>query len=85
VVGLKGEAAAAARAPIATATMGCSLSDEAETIRWLQQETQKSGIVPLVEAETVVRSLSVAMHGDRQIMLPLLQLTEFDSTPPRTR
>jgi putative nucleotidyltransferase with HDIG domain len=54
------------------------LSDEAETIRWLQEETQKNGIVPLVEAEAVVRSLSVAMHGDRQIMLPLLQLKEFD-------
>lgn len=76
-VGLKGETAAT-RAPIATATLGYSLNDEAETIRWLQQETQKSGIVPLVEAEAVVRSLSVAMHGDRQIMLPLLQLKEFD-------
>jgi putative nucleotidyltransferase with HDIG domain len=36
--------------------------------------------VPLVEAEAVVRSLAVAMHGGggRQIMLPLLQLKEFD-------
>ena len=78
-VGLKGEAgAAAAKTQIATATLGYSLSDEAETLRWLQQETQKSGRVPLVEAEAVVRSLTVAMHGDRQIMLPLLQLKEFD-------
>jgi putative nucleotidyltransferase with HDIG domain len=77
-VGLKGEAGAAANNPIATATLGYSLSDEAETIRWLQEETRKNGVVPLVEAESVVRSLSVAMHGDRQIMLPLLQLKEFD-------
>ena len=77
-VGLKGETAAASKAPIATATLGYSLGEEAETLRWLQQETQKSGIVPLVEAEAVVRSLSVAMHGDRKIMLPLLQLKEFD-------
>ena len=34
--------------------------------------------MPLAEAEAVVRSLAVAMHGDRQIMLPLLQLKEFD-------
>jgi putative nucleotidyltransferase with HDIG domain len=34
--------------------------------------------VHLAEAEAVVRSLAVAMHGDRQIMLPLLQLKEFD-------
>jgi putative nucleotidyltransferase with HDIG domain len=77
-VGLKGEGAAAAARAVATATLGYSLSDEAETIRWLQQETRKNGVVPLVEAEAVVRSLSVAMHGDRQIMLPLLQLKEFD-------
>ena len=34
--------------------------------------------VPLVEAEVIVRSLSVAMHADRQVVLPLLQLREFD-------
>jgi putative nucleotidyltransferase with HDIG domain len=77
-VGLKGEAEAAAREPIRTATLGYSLNDEAETLRWLQQEAKTTGIVPLVEAEAVVRSLSVAMHGDRQVMLPLLQLKEFD-------
>ncbi len=77
-VGLKGESPSASKTPIATATLGYSLGEEAETLRWLQQETQKSGIVPLVEAEAVVRSLSVAMHGDRKIMLPLLQLKEFD-------
>jgi putative nucleotidyltransferase with HDIG domain len=34
--------------------------------------------LPLAEAESVVRSLSVAMHGDKNIVLPLLQLKEFD-------
>jgi putative nucleotidyltransferase with HDIG domain len=76
-VGLKGESLAA-RAPIRTATLSYSLSDEAETLRWLQQEAQHTGVVPLVEAEAIVRSLSVAMHGDRQVILPLLQLKEFD-------
>src|SRR5450759_3297073 len=37
-----------------------------------------SGNSPLIEAESVVRSLSVAMHGDRDIVIPLLQLKEFD-------
>jgi putative nucleotidyltransferase with HDIG domain len=77
-VGLKGEAESVTKAPIKTATLGYSLSDEADTIRWLQEEAKTKGIVPLVEAEAVVRSLSVAMHGDRQVMLPLLQLKEFD-------
>ena len=41
-------------------------------------EVQSGGAVPLLEAEAVVRSLSVAMHGDRRMVLPLLQLKEFD-------
>ena len=32
----------------------------------------------LLEAESVVRSLSLAMHGDKNIVIPLLQLKEFD-------
>jgi len=48
------------------------------TLKWLQGEVQTSGALPLAEAEAVVRSLAVAMHGGRQIMLPLLQLKEFD-------
>jgi putative nucleotidyltransferase with HDIG domain len=32
----------------------------------------------LIEAEAIVRSLSVAMHGDSQMVLPLVQLKEFD-------
>jgi putative nucleotidyltransferase with HDIG domain len=42
------------------------------------REVAREGTVPLLEAEAVVRSLSVAMHGDRRILLPLLQLKEFD-------
>jgi putative nucleotidyltransferase with HDIG domain len=76
-VGLKGEAEIAPE-PLPTATIAFSLGDELETLRWLQSEVQTRGAVPLAEAEAVVRSLAVAMHGDRQIMLPLLQLKEFD-------
>jgi len=52
--------------------------EEAETLRWLHSEVRDRGTVPLVEAEAIVRSLSVAMHGGSQVMLPLLQLKEFD-------
>ena len=54
------------------------MREEVETVRWLQDETKSSRIIPLVEAETIVRSLSVAMHGERGIVLPLLQLKDFD-------
>src|SRR5438093_1389593 len=64
--------------PLPTATISFSLGEEVDTVRWLQREVQANGAVPLAEAEAVVRSLAVAMHGGRQVMLPLLQLKEFD-------
>ena len=76
-VGLKGETGTAPE-PLPTATISFSLGEEVDTLRWLQSEAQKTGAVPLAEAEAVVRSLVIAMHGGRQIMLPLLQLKEFD-------
>ncbi len=78
-VGLKGEESLAAE-PLPTATISFSLGEEVDTIRWLQREVQGGGGLHLAEAEAVVRSLAVAMHGGgaRQIMMPLLQLKEFD-------
>ena len=78
-VGVQGESqqkATASAPPLAT--LNISLSEEVETLRWLQREVESHGGIPLIEAEAVVRSLSVAMHGERRIMLPLLQLKEFD-------
>ena len=60
------------------ATVNYSLRDETEAIRWLHNEIQRTNTLHLDEAEAVVRSLSVAMHGDRAMMIPLLQLREFD-------
>lgn len=64
--------------PVPTATMRFSLTDEADAVRWLHDEVQVTGELPLIEAESVVRSLSAAMHGDQRIVIPLLQLKEFD-------
>lgn len=64
--------------PVKTAGLRFSLADEADAIRWLHDEVQLTGELPLLEAESVVRSLSVAMHGDQKIVIPLLQLKEFD-------
>lgn len=76
-VGLKGETDVAAE-PLPTATISFSLGEEVDTLRWLQGQVQSTGAIPLPEAEAVVRSLAIAMHGGQQIMLPLLQLKEFD-------
>jgi putative nucleotidyltransferase with HDIG domain len=63
---------------IATATLSFNLKDEAESVRWLHGELQETGQLHLVEVEALVRSLSVAMHGDQEFLIPLLQLKSFD-------
>lgn len=77
-VGIRGEQPSEVTAIAPEATIRFSLSEEAEAIRWMHEEVKAHGGLPLAEAEAVVRSLSVAMHGDRQIVLPLLHLKEFD-------
>jgi putative nucleotidyltransferase with HDIG domain len=77
-VGVRGGGELSREEALQTATIAFSLGEEAETIRWLHTEVQLNEALPLAEAEAVVRSLSVAMHGDQQMMLPLLQLKQFD-------
>ena len=54
------------------------LTDEVATVEWMHQEVGERGHLPLLEAESVVRSLTVAMHGDQEMLIPLLSLREFD-------
>jgi putative nucleotidyltransferase with HDIG domain len=65
-------------APVPVATLSYSLGEEAESVQSMHREVLERGKLPLAEAEAVVRSLSMAMHGDQQMILPLLQLREFD-------
>lgn len=78
-VGLQGEM----REPVeheapATATLSYTLDEEAEAVRWIHHEMGDAGTLALLEAEAVVRSLSVAMHGSNRVVIPLLKLKEFD-------
>lgn len=54
------------------------LEAEAHAVDWMHGEVTRTGRLPLAEAEAVIRSLSIAMHGDQRIMVPLLQLRTFD-------
>jgi putative nucleotidyltransferase with HDIG domain len=63
---------------IQTASISYDVAEEAGAIRWMHEELTLGNELPLVEAEAVVRTLAVAMHGDQQVMLPLLRLREFD-------
>ena len=80
-IGVRGEARSLQHSPEAElplATIGFTLVEEAAAIQWMHDEVSSRGDLPLAEAEAVVRSLSVAMHGEQEMMLPLLQLRDFD-------
>jgi putative nucleotidyltransferase with HDIG domain len=64
--------------PKATATLGFDLADEVATVEWLHTELKDRKALDLLEAESIVRSLSIAMHGDQAFLLPLLQLKRYD-------
>jgi putative nucleotidyltransferase with HDIG domain len=80
-IGIRGEAAATkttdAGVTIASRVL-YDLGAEADAVQWMHDEVSSRGELPLLEAEAIVRSLSVAMHGDSQMVLPLVQLKEFD-------
>jgi putative nucleotidyltransferase with HDIG domain len=71
-----GDREAAPALPVATLTY--SLREEREAVTWVHEEVTAGHSIPLLEASGVVRSLSLAMHGGQAMMLPLLQLKEFD-------
>ncbi len=64
--------------PRTIATLSYSLKEEREAVTFLHQEVGGGGQLPLLEAYGVVRSLSLAMHGGQAMMVPLLELKEFD-------
>ncbi len=76
-IGIRGEERVGG-GDIQTATIAFTLHDEAETVRWLHDEISTGHDLPLTEAEAVIRALSVAMHGDQRLILPLLKLRNFD-------
>jgi putative nucleotidyltransferase with HDIG domain len=69
---------AANQTQLPVAALIYSLREERDTIDWLHQEVQSGAKLPIIEADAVVRSLSIAMHADQAMILPLLQLKEFD-------
>ncbi|HSM16063.1 MAG TPA: HD domain-containing phosphohydrolase [Gemmatimonadales bacterium] len=77
-VGVRGADTSMAAEAVATATIAYSLQDEVYAIEWMHEEVKHTGNLPLREAHAVVRSLSLAMHSQGAIFLPLLELKQFD-------
>jgi putative nucleotidyltransferase with HDIG domain len=65
-------------ATLPVASLNYTLQEERETIGWMHEAIRGGSKLPMLEADAVVRSLSIAMHAERAMVLPLLQLKEFD-------
>jgi putative nucleotidyltransferase with HDIG domain len=74
-VGVRGEVVSS---EIPLAFTSFSLSAEADAVRWLHEQVKDMRQLHLIEAEGVVRTLSVAMHSDQKMIIPLLQLRRYD-------
>jgi putative nucleotidyltransferase with HDIG domain len=77
-VTLGNQAAPPREAHLPVVRLSYSLREEQETVDWLHRQIQAGAKLPIVEADAVVRSLSIAMHAEQAMVLPLLQLKEFD-------
>ena len=78
LVALAGDGGDGAAAAPAIARLSFTLHEEREAIGWIHGEVRSGSRLPLIEADAVVRSLSLAMHSEQAMVLPLLQLKEFD-------
>lgn len=61
------------------------LDEEIAAVQYIHERVRDQARLPVLEADGVVRSLSVAMHGamhgESELLLPLLTLEEFDQYP----
>jgi len=67
--------------PVATLTLGFILREELEAIEWILDEVKNGRSLRLLEVESVVRSLLVAMHADHHLLIPLLHLERLERYP----
>ncbi|PYP81028.1 MAG: hypothetical protein DMD35_03050 [Gemmatimonadetes bacterium] len=80
-LGIRGEGRIAplvAQDLLTDASLTYGLTEEVATVEWMHEQVTARAQLPLLEAESVVRSLAVAMHGDQEMLIPLLTLREFD-------
>lgn len=78
-IGVREQEDEEAPAPVEdTPAAPCDLVEEFEVARWLYHAAQHENTIPMAEAETLVRSLALAMHGDGATLLPLLGLKSHD-------
>lgn len=77
-VSIRGASADVAVEVAETIAVNYTLDDEIETVGWIHGEVEQTETLPLAEANAVVRSLSLAMHSQSRMMMPLLALKNYD-------
>lgn len=77
-VSVGGEALDELARRVVLATVPYDLTAEVEGTRWVYEQVATSNALPVVETETIVRSLALAMRQQGELMLPLLELRELD-------
>lgn len=77
-IGVQGGATGGGSVDTSAPEVPFSLQEESEAIGYIHSQVASDQGVPLVEAEAVVRSLSVALHTDGRLLIPLLKLKTFD-------
>jgi putative nucleotidyltransferase with HDIG domain len=55
-----------------------TLTEEITAVRWIHDQVERSGGIPMAEVEVVVHSLAAAMHQEEQMLVPLLVLKQYD-------
>jgi putative nucleotidyltransferase with HDIG domain len=66
---------------VATLTLGFILREELEAIEWIFEEVKSRNSLHLLETESIVRSLLVAIHADDHLHIPLLHLDRMERYP----
>jgi putative nucleotidyltransferase with HDIG domain len=66
------------RTPTDEVALPFGLDEEAGAVTWMYEQVTTADKVPLVEADAVVRSLTVAMKGSSAMIIPLLRLKASD-------
>ena len=66
------------RTPTDEVALPFGLDEEAGAVTWMYEQVTSADKVPLVEADAVVRSLTVAMKGSSAMIIPLLRLKASD-------
>jgi len=61
-----------------SALANTSLLEEAEAIRWIHEEVAGGHAMPMAEVEAIIHSLALAIRRDQHLVLPLLELREYD-------